>query len=85
ELRAQIWELTITPRTVELQILDNEPQDNLQPFSSSYFTSAPHRRPPRLFSPTPVPTALHTCHEARKHLTELGACHQAYERAFEDL
>ncbi|KAJ4415246.1 hypothetical protein N0V85_002816 [Neurospora sp. IMI 360204] len=30
ELRAQIWELTITPRTVEVKFLDNKPQDNLQ-------------------------------------------------------
>ncbi|KAK3355939.1 hypothetical protein B0H65DRAFT_63852 [Neurospora tetraspora] len=89
ELRAQIWELTITPRTVEVQFLANKPQDNLQlvqlfpPFSSSD-PLASRRRPPRLFSPIPVPAALHTCREARKHLTfEVGSSHQAYERTFE--
>lgn len=52
ELRAQIWEMTVEPRTVTVYV---------KPFTG--LRSGPRR----LFSRTPVPATLHSCQEARKH------------------
>ncbi|KAF2029896.1 hypothetical protein EK21DRAFT_66599 [Setomelanomma holmii] len=60
ELRAQIWEMTVEPRTVDFYIADKDgapkaPNACLE----SYYAN------PTLSS-TPVPAMLHTCLEARK-------------------
>jgi len=83
ELRAQIWESTVEPRTVEVRVL----------YTTTYTTSVVPRslrRPwrgtkevtnfvsvPRVTSPTPVPAALKACREARN----MGL----YKRAFAEL
>jgi len=51
EIRARIWELTVEPRTVEIDVTGRE------------FTA--EIRECILYSITPVPAPLHTCREAR--------------------
>lgn len=75
ELRAQIWEMTVEPRTVDVQVVIK-------------YTTVPPDAPrgprpwvPRLISSTPVPATLQTCQEARKQglyqqaFTEIAAQH----------
>ncbi|KAH4065776.1 hypothetical protein HBH98_108680 [Parastagonospora nodorum] len=52
ELRAQIWEMTVEPRTVTVYVK-----------TSNGFRSGAWR----LVTPTPVPATLHSCREARNH------------------
>ncbi|KAF2027751.1 hypothetical protein EK21DRAFT_50758, partial [Setomelanomma holmii] len=55
ELRARIWEMTIEPRIVDVQIRFKKDT-----------TTVPHSSyGPFLSSPTPVPGPLQTCREAR--------------------
>ncbi|KAH8161628.1 hypothetical protein CIB48_g6619 [Xylaria polymorpha] len=59
ELRAQIWEMTVAPRIVEVRITYRA--SALSPDSSSTNTATV----PHLVSSTPVPAILQTCQEAR--------------------
>lgn len=68
ELRARIWELTISPRTVSLNIRHRLLQRD-------YDDKKNWVLPKLLFTSTPIPAALHACQEARNHLTHpLTAC-----------
>lgn len=80
ELRARVWERTVEPRTVHVQILHKAIRGpNPAPIPKD--AEARARRPsqvtryiPRLASSTPVPAALQTCREARS----LGLYQQAF-------
>ncbi|KAK4150657.1 hypothetical protein C8A00DRAFT_17858, partial [Chaetomidium leptoderma] len=75
ELRAQIWKLTVEPRTVEVRIL----------YTTTPLSKTARRRRkgpvnisvPRLASSTPVPATLRACREA----CNLGL----YQQAFSEL
>lgn len=54
ELRLQIWEWTVEPRTVELHC--------------NHSTPSPDRDGRKVYSSTPAPATLHACLESRKHL-----------------
>ncbi|EAT76760.1 hypothetical protein SNOG_15922 [Parastagonospora nodorum SN15] len=64
ELRLQIWEMTVEPRTVEICIRFTD-------FPSTPLADGKQKRPPRQMStvqsPTPVPGPLQACREARYH------------------
>jgi hypothetical protein len=74
ELRLQIWEITVEPRTVEIRIRFTD-------FPSTPLAHGNQKRPPRQMctvqSPTPVPSPLQTCREARYH--------GLYQQALSDL
>ncbi|KAI0539138.1 hypothetical protein GGR58DRAFT_465305 [Xylaria digitata] len=60
ELCAQIWEMTVIPRTVEVRVVY---KDDPRPPPAGTYTC--WRTVPYLVSPTPVPAILQTCREAR--------------------
>ncbi|KAK3399880.1 hypothetical protein B0T20DRAFT_407277 [Sordaria brevicollis] len=96
ELRARVWELTVEPRTVEVDLRYNHPIT--RDMATRYFLSlgAYTRNPEHvsvlhLRSSTPVPAPLQTCLEARIHLTEedvMVGRHTGrpfYKKAFDEL
>ena len=74
ELRGQIWEMTVEPRTVEVDAV---------PYVLKITASPPdackthYRRVVRLVSSTPVPATLHACQEARNQ--------RLYQQAFSEI
>ncbi|KAI8931889.1 hypothetical protein NX059_010793 [Plenodomus lindquistii] len=70
ELRLQIWEMTVEPRTIQVGLI-----------SKDILKHPPSRKIRRgvlhLSSPTPVPAVLQTCREARNN--------NLYQRVFSDL
>ncbi|KAK3396783.1 hypothetical protein B0T20DRAFT_329389, partial [Sordaria brevicollis] len=96
ELRARIWEFTVEPRTVEINvkyklvhvtedmkaIYDDEGPDPEVPIGVFEF----RMRASTLCLSGPVPAPLHACREARIHLTEeLGGKSRFYSKAFHDI
>ena len=83
ELRARIWELTVEPRTVHVEVLLTRtlvPNPAPLPRRARGIARHPSHVTnfvSRLASPTPVPATLQTCREARN----LGL----YQRAFSEL
>ncbi|KAI1120156.1 hypothetical protein F5Y10DRAFT_290218 [Nemania abortiva] len=84
EIRLQIWEMTVVPRTVEIHIAHER-----MPPSPSLVGWRRYPEPedlPYLVSPTPVPAILQTCCEARnlglyqKALSELAGLDGAEPR-----
>ncbi|KAF2003788.1 hypothetical protein P154DRAFT_379813, partial [Amniculicola lignicola CBS 123094] len=66
ELRMQIWEMTVEPRTIHVRAKKFEWKVS----SATWGQNAPS---PDLFSPTPAPAVLHVCREARNHgLYQMG-------------
>jgi hypothetical protein len=63
ELRLQIWEATIEPRTVHMRC----PYIGKR-MQSLVWAAGRHLRVARFTSSTPVPAPLHVCFEARNHL-----------------
>ena len=74
ELRAQVWELTVEPRTVEIRVRYKE---TLVPDGDPSGNGPKMTRVRRLVSFTPVPATLQACREARN----LGL----YQHAFSEL
>ncbi|KAK3398756.1 hypothetical protein B0T20DRAFT_498743 [Sordaria brevicollis] len=92
ELRARIWELTVEPRTVEVNIEYQRSDTEITDDMRTRFNLAPDTPTwiyvLRLRSSTPVPTPLQTCREARMHLTEnvdRGGNFGFYRKAFHQL
>ena len=74
ELRAQIWEMTVEPRTVEVSVVSYTLMDATAPPD---WRGIRQRRASRPVSPTPVPATLHVCQEARNL--------RLYQQAFSEL
>ncbi|KAK3951453.1 hypothetical protein QBC32DRAFT_343930 [Pseudoneurospora amorphoporcata] len=87
EVRARIWELTVEPRTVEVNIEyekttvtdDMRARYSLAPDTSRWISIL------RLRSSTAVPAPLQACREARIHLTEGVGGLGNYRKAFHQL
>ncbi|TIC91577.1 hypothetical protein CH35J_011000 [Colletotrichum higginsianum] len=77
ELRARIWELTVEPRIVEVRA-NNDVEG-----SESVIKWLPRMR--YLCSLTPAPAQLHTCREAREHLTKCPDSVYRFDKAFSEL
>lgn len=76
ELRARVWELTISPRTVPLKrrfrrvSLCTFSDDTLRVLDTVYGGRWKHHTTLNLlFTSSPIPAPLHACQEARNHLT----------------
>jgi hypothetical protein len=75
ELRAQVWELTVEPRRVEVRVRYKE---TLVPDGDPSGDGPKTTRVRRLVSFTPVPATLQACREARN----LGLSQQAFSELF---
>lgn len=82
ELRAQIWELTVEPRIVEVGVVYHHPTPATVTDPDPRRMNKPLPPPVRhLRSPIPAPAQLHTCRDAREHLGR-HPYHNGYQKAF---
>ncbi|KAH7631459.1 hypothetical protein B0T09DRAFT_261143 [Sordaria sp. MPI-SDFR-AT-0083] len=87
EVRARIWELTIEPRTVEVNIEYERTAitDDMRARFNLALDTPTCISVLRLRSSTAVPAPLQTCREARIHLTEIVGSFGFYRKAFHQL
>ena len=93
----RIWEHTVEPRTVEVRITEHDhpvshemiARYNIDLRSPEKFQEHPYATVRVLRSSTPVPAPLHTCREARNHLTTNTSGEDSqrpyYRKAFGDV
>lgn len=88
ELRTRIWELTFQPRIVEVRVVKLPPPPvTVQMFGPGSEKVVYHEEPlvRHLRSSTVAPAQLHTCREAREHLTTHHDDRYRYEKGFSDI
>ncbi|RYO98267.1 hypothetical protein DL764_007133 [Monosporascus ibericus] len=86
ELRVRIWELTVEPRIVEVRVVHHDPSPVKVTDPDSWTDEWMKKRLPpvrHVRSPTPVPTQLQTCCEAREHLSRHP--YSGYQKAFSEI